>query len=637
MCGILGILPALDSRPFGRVLEILAHRGPDGQSIWQEPEGRITLGHRRLAIIDRSEAGVQPMTRGHLTITCNGEIYNYQEIRAELQKLGHEFHTQTDTEVLLAAWQEWGPACLPRLNGMWAFALWDAKKEKLFLSRDRFGKKPLFFHQRQGRFAFASEMKALVPFLKKVEVSEEFSLLKDDLFGYEPTEKTLIQGISRFPAGHWGELEGNQLKTQSFWNTLDHIHAVPKSYGDQVEEFREIFLDACRIRMRADVPLGTALSGGIDSSATMCGMAQVARSGSNPGYPNQWQHAFVASLPGTALDESREARIVTDFLKIPATFVQIDPIQGILELEDMLFQSEEIYITSPVPMMQTYRAARQAGVFVTLDGHGADELFAGYDTFLFHAFRDCGLNPFSVHNLLQAYRNLAPPDQPQFAKPAAGWKDYLRWVTDFESWAKMKGHWGIELKKAFADQRPIRPGQNKVTDPGQLGSLNQGLYQLFHTQNLPTLLRNYDRYSMGSGVEIRMPFLDHRVVNYLFSVPWSSKIRHGATKALLRDALRPYLPPPIYQRKWKMGFQTPIVEWLKGPWKEYFQDLLAEKSFMESDFIPVQTVKKEITRIIQEPGVSYREGELAYAALSPYLWEKAVLKRFEALHREMQS
>ena len=634
MCGILGTIPATPESPFKKALDLLTHRGPDGYDIWNDDDQNVTLGHRRLSILDLSDAGNEPMHYGRYVITFNGEIYNYLELKKDLENKGHQFKSSTDTEVLLAAFLEWGPDCLPKFNGMWAFAIWDKQEKKLYLARDRFGEKPLFYAFVNDKLVFASEMKAIIPFLYKVELSKDFQWMKANLFDYEPTEKCLIEGVKRFPAAHWGLYENGNLKTHRYWNTLDHIHTVPSSYRKQVEEFRELFIDACKIRMRSDVPVGTALSGGIDSTATICSMAHIIKTKPEDQTQKSWQHAFVASLPGTALDETKYAKTVTDYLGIPATFVEIDPAKAIDQFESYLYQLEELYITNPAPMIQTYEACRKEGVYVSIDGHGADELFAGYDTFLFRAFLDCGLNPFAIRNILKTYRGLAEKGEQQFQQQEVGFVNYLRWVTGYDHIGSLKPHLKKELKKTFTDQTIKKNGNVKITSTEQLGNLNKGLYELFHTNNLPTLLRNYDRFSMTSGVEIRMPFLDHRIVNYCFSVPWTSKLRNGLTKSLLRDAIAPFAPKEIVNRSTKMGFQTPIVDWLKGTWKEYFLDMVDSSSFQNSDLVDGKQLKKEMHEIIDGDKVTYRRGELAYAAMSPYLWEQNVLRKFQEINKQ---
>lgn len=623
MCGILGSLPASVGHGFfTKALDLLSHRGPDGRGVWKDDESKVILGHRRLSILDLTDAGSQPMHNERFVIIHNGEIYNFHELKRELEQHGYVFRTHTDTEVILAAYGKWGAECLQKFNGMWAFAIWDKKEKTLFLSRDRFGKKPLFYAFAGNAFVFGSEMKALIPFLPEARLSKDFQWMKENLFAYEPTEKCLIEGIQRFPAAHYGIYKNGKFAASRYWNTLDHLHSVPKKYSEQVEEFRALFIDACKIRLRSDVPVGTALSGGVDSSAIAAGIKKAAEIPSLQRMeslsPNG-QNAFIASMPGSPLDETHFAKKVAAHLEIKPHVIEIDADEGLKSLEDSLYHFEELYITSPVPMIQTYRTERKAGVYVSIDGHGADELFSGYDTFLLNAFRDCGLNPFAIHNILKTYRGIVPPF-PQFKVKNVGMKDYFQRVSGSFDFKDFIPHAGKELKKAFS----------RHSD-----EFDKALYNLFHTENLPTLLRNYDRYSMMSGVEIRMPFLDHRIVAYCFSIPWTSKIRNGYTKALLRDAAAPFLPKDVIYRKYKMGFQTPIVDWLKGPWKNYFLDLVNSQDFLKSNLVDAERARKQIENVISGEDATYREGEQAYAAIQPYLWEKFVFNRFIALHSKL--
>ena len=630
MCGISGSVPAVEDQVISQSLALIAHRGPDGEGIWNK-DNQVSLGHRRLAISDLSENGIQPMHRGPLSLVFNGEIYNYPEIKKELEKKGHTFRTTGDAEVILVAWQEWGAACLSKFNGMWAFALWDEQVNKLFLARDRFGKKPLFWTLQKNIFAFSSEMKGLFPFMNTLEVNTEFKWMKENPFAYEATDKCLINDIHRFPAASWGEWDGKDLKIHRWWNTLEHIHSVPVRYETQVEEFRELFLDSINLRMRSRVPIGTALSGGVDSSAVFCGMAEVARkSGKKNAFP-EWKNAFVASLPGTPLDETLWAKKVTDFLHLPLEIININAEKALENLQSDIFQAEEIYQTPPSVMAETYRTMRNSGVIVTLDGHGADELFSGYDTFLFNVFKDTGFNLPAIFRILDTYRNLSPVNVSQFRRDKTGLFNYFIKVSGHPEWKFFRPFLFNEIVKAVKGPKLPLKNSEKAGIPEDLGGFNADLFHLFHRDNLPTLLRNYDRYSMGSGVEIRMPFLDHRIVSYAFSIPWTSKIRGGFTKAILRDAVMAFAPHQVIQRKWKMGFQAPIVNWIQGPWKTWLMDELESKAFNESQLIDSAMVKKQLEKIIQSENPTYREGELAWNDLSPWLWEKYFLKTGQSI------
>lgn len=623
MCGIFGHVGHLPQQLAQLCTDTLAHRGPDGVGLWHTPE--VTFGHRRLSILDLSDNAKQPMSfaDGRYHITFNGEIYNFLEIRADLETMGYRFNSQSDTEVVLAAFAAWGEACLQRFNGMWAFAIWDTHEEALFLSRDRFGKKPLFYAWLpDARFVFASEMKAI--FLLLDEVRANTGLVRDTsrIFQYESTDECVIEGIKRFPAGHRGWLKNGRLEIKRWWCTLDHLPGVPEKYEDQVEQFRELFLDACRLRMRSDVPLGTALSGGLDSSATISAMAHIATHGKTLRMGESWQHAFIASFPGTPLDETRYARMVTDHIGIEPVVIEIDPLREIANLSHYFYLFEDLYITSPIPFMQTYGAVKAHNVSVTLDGHGADELFGGYPFDYLLALEDAGWNFSQAIDIVKTYYaafgesaqfNSNLPPEPMFL---------AKWYKDRGLRLGKQG-----VKKILGMQRPDKPMDGNHQRWKRLGSLNQRLYTSTHETILPTLLRNYDRYSMANGVEIRMPFMDHRIVSLAFSLPWTAKIRGGFSKAIVRDAIAPYMPREVAYRKTKIGFNSPIVDWMQGPLKGFLSDTTSSQSFKECQLIDSADVANQIQRVINNPEAKFTEGERAWTMLTPYLWERAFVKR----------
>ena len=613
MCGIFGHIGAVAEQAALACTDTLSHRGPDGRGLWTGDGA--TLGHRRLSILDLSDQGRQPMSyaAGRFHITYNGEIYNFLELRGELEKKGHRFRSDSDTEVILAAYAEWGEECLPRFNGMWAFAIWDSQERSLFLSRDRFGKKPLFYAELPSGFAFASEMKALFPLMTAVRPNVALVRDRKRIFQYESTAECLVEGIRRFPAGHCGWLKEGRLTLRRWWCTLDHLPQVPERYEEQVEQLRALFLDACRLRMRSDVPVGTALSGGLDSSSTISAMAHIARTDRGARISGDWQHAFVACFPGTPLDESRYARMVTDHLGIEATFLDIDPLKAIDHLNDYLYLFEEIYLTSPIPFMMTYGAMPCHGVKVTIDGHGADELFGGYSFDYLHALVDAGLNPEAAKAILDTYYDAYPQESSQFRLP----QKWLFWV---------KWH-GTRIAKGILRPAPVSGGDRHHPAWERLDTLNRILYASTHENVLPTLLRNYDRYSMANGVEIRMPFMDHRIVAFAFAMPWRSKLRNGYAKAIIRDAMAPYMPHEVAYRKSKIGFNSPIVDWMKGPLKTFFLDTIGSASFRECGLIDPQAVAEKVRRVIDDPQASFNMGEQAWTQLTPYLWEQAVIRR----------
>jgi len=394
MCGIAGILN-FDRQPVAedtitRFTDSVSHRGPDGRGVFAD--GVVGLGHRRLAILDLSDLGTCPMPYGNggkeprYWITFNGEIYNFLELRNELSGLGHTFRSQTDTEVVVAAFAEWGEGCLTRFNGMWAFAIWDTVDRVLFLSRDRFGVKPLYY-LRDGRFAFASEMKAFLSldgFTPKLnEAIIETALNRSQSFEGKNVE-TILSGVLKLPPGHCMTVAGNgTIHSRQWWNTAEHLEAPPRRYEDQVMQWRELFLDSVAIRMRSDVAIGTSLSGGLDSSAVACAMSWSAQEHLHEERAStDWRHAFTAAFPGTALDETAYARIAADAAGARLHVTEFSNTVAAQDLVDSVWCMEDIYPAVAVPLLKNYRAMREQGVFVSLDGHGADEMLCGYTPWL---------------------------------------------------------------------------------------------------------------------------------------------------------------------------------------------------------------------------------------------------------------
>jgi asparagine synthase (glutamine-hydrolysing) len=604
MCGIIGNIGKVNQTVFKDALHRLMHRGPDGFGIWQSEDSQVTLGHRRLAIIDTSEAGKQPMEDECQVITYNGEIYNYIELRNELIGKGHSFHSKCDTEVIVKAYLEWGADCLKRFNGMWAFAIWNKQKKELFISRDRFGVKPLFYAYSKAGFSFASEMKAIAPLLDEIQISKSFEWCKNNMYNYETTDICLIEGIQRFPAGSYAyiRLGEEPVKPVKFWNTLDNIVIENRSYADQVEHFRSLFLDSCKIRMRSDVKIGTSLSGGLDSSSVAAAMSFCAKTASQKSIlPPEWQNAFIASFPGTELDETKYAQAVVESLNLKGHFHEMNGEFGFEKLEAYMWICEELLTTSPVPMIDIYRLTKSKGVTVSLDGHGADELLSGYGAMVLDIIKDVPFDFSSIREVSQTFNDLRGTDKSSIElliDSFGGRKNLLAFYT------------GKILNKRPKDELVER-----------LGYFNATLYREFHYNILPTLLRNYDRYSMAAGVEVRMPFMDYRLVTHCFSLPWQSKLNGGYTKAILRDAIQPYLIEEVVRRKVKVGFGTPFTQWLSNSWKEYILDNINSQSFSQSMVVDSKEVKSKVMNFYSKLNPTFEDGQQVWKAIMPYLWE----------------
>ena len=621
MCGILGTVGFKNDSRFD--LSLLEHRGPDGSGIWSSPDDEfpVMLGHTRLSIIDLSEEANQPMlcVNERYTFIYNGEIYNFIELRKSLEAQGHQFFSNSDTEVFFKGLIAEGPNFQLRCNGMWAFCLWDRKLGKALFGRDRFGKKPLFYSIINSKnLVFASEMKAIQPFLQPVEFSDSIDFNLRYLFDYESSEETVLKGIKRIPPGHYAEYCDHKFKLTRWWNTLNHLEEVPDSYEDQVVRWRELFLDAVKIRMRSDVRIGTALSGGLDSSATFSSMAFLSNlAGSvNERQSSDWQHGFCAHFPKSSLDESNWAQIVTDSLDIPLQKVEIDPLESGWSIADAFKQVEDPYLTLPTPMLATYKAIANAGIKVTIDGHGADELFSGYGHLDF-AFKDCSAAELNeVVAIIKSLHSGKLDSSTDWIKSKwikhrvlAFLKKHLRQPSK-----KIKnlisGHNldFIKYRLQYDDQK--HPAFNSFD------SLTKSLYEIFHITILPTLLRNYDRYSMASGVEIRMPFMDHRLVAYTFSLPWTSKVGGGYTKRIFRDAMKGILPEEIRTRRDKIGWNAPLHEWLQGKLKKEVGN------FLKNDNLPKEVL--EAWNLFQKmPNPDFYEGQKVWNLLMPHIWKNS--------------
>jgi asparagine synthase (glutamine-hydrolysing) len=603
MCGILGYSGDFEKEQLNKGLEKIAHRGPDGQGLFFH--NNTALGHRRLSIIDLSDNAKQPFEiMNRYVVIFNGEIYNYLEIKKELANEGFVFKSNSDTEVLIYAYVKWGKDFVLKLNGMWAFAIYDKNNGSLFLSRDRLGKKPLFYSLSKKGIVFCSEMKGIYPFLENVTIN--YAVAKNALtnsFGYESTEHCLINNIIRFPAGTNATYYSNELKFEKFWDPEKIKVQVPEDYNKQKEIFRELFFDACKIRMRSDVAIGTALSGGLDSSAVICAMSYISKNNTKFSHTQKdWQHAFVASFPGTSLDETKYAKTVTDFLNINAHFLNINPLKDLDSIFYKTYLFEELFYAPVIPFVQLYENIKRHKVTVSIDGHGADELFGGYPFDMNAALVDSLPSMRNFNKTLEAINN----------------------TEGNEANANRKN----KLKFALLNKYPVLQNfskqLNRIPKKEQFDFLNSTLFQSSFKTILPTLLRNYDRYSMMNSVEIRMPFLDHRIVEFAFSIPYTSKIRNGFGKAIVRDALADIMPQSIAYRKAKIGFNAPINSWMNQELKTWIGDLIHSTDFNNSTLIDKKKTFDSLSTIISEKEIDFMQGTKLFEQLIPVIWEKSL-------------
>ncbi len=568
MCGIAGILRA-DGEPVppglvDAMVSTLRHRGPDGDGSYFAPG--IAFGHTRLAIIDLSAASDQPFCdeAAGLALIFNGEIYNYIELRDELKSLGHTFRSTGDTEVLLRACQEWGTGALSRLNGMFSFALWDSTKRTLLLARDRFGEKPLYIARSSKGVVFASEMKAILairPELREPNRRAIFRYLsRGDL---DLDQESFFQGIESVPGGHYLLLDHmGRGDVQRYW--APSACDVPASSAAAIERFRELVFDSVRLRMRSDVPVGSSLSGGLDSSTIVSTInAQKAVQ------PVQ-QRTFSARFHSAAHDEGRFIEIVTRRVDAEAHETWVEPAQFIDSFERLQYHQEEpIASASPFAQWLVMDLAARNQTTVLLDGQGADEILGGYDQahgmFLAHWLRRGRIDKLAreLTHYGRRYRGIREPAlyAAYYSLPGR-LRDGLA-----ERYYRSSAVVAPELHEEFA------PAYAEAPTP--FGDrLRNELVRWQTTTQLPEFLRYADRNSMAFSREVRLPFLDHRLVDFCFGLPPDLLLRGATTKVILRDSMRGIVPDEILDRKDKLAYAPPQHEWNHGVLREWIVTML---------------------------------------------------------------
>ena len=566
MCGIAGFLGTGDRSDIAAMTACLAHRGPDAEGFFIDPDHGLHLGHRRLSILDLGGGG-QPMSSadGRIVVAFNGEIYNHAELRALLVARGHQFQTDhSDTEVLLHGWREWGEDLVGHLNGMWAFAIWDLDRKRLFLSRDRFGKKPLYYFQRAGTFGFSSELTSLLKHPAAPRNFSEIARVKFFAHALIPAPWTAIDGIWKLPAAHNLVVEENgaACRVSRYWRYVIEPLEPSSTDGELADELREIVLRATRRRLMADVPLGIFLSGGIDSSFI------AALAAGEIGGPSL--STFTIGFTEPSFDESAPAKLMAGYLN---TFHH----EQILDLDEAVASLPEIFDLLDEPqgdgsLLPTWLLCRfaRSKVTVALGGDGGDELFAGYDPF--RALKLAGLYsrvvPKPVHEGLRMLAGMLPVSHANIS-------------MDFKIKRTLRG--------LSHDARLWNPVWLGALEPSELERLTDSRFDIediygeaihawetcgnddpvdrtlqFYTEIYlqDGILQKADRASMMNSLEVRSPFLDLEVADFARKLPHRYKLRGNTTKYLLKLAAAPLLPGTIVGRK-KKGFGSPIGKWLR--------------------------------------------------------------------------
>lgn len=607
MCGIVGFWDFRQSRRKEQYLEIVTtmtnqvlSRGPDSAGVWCDETTGLVFGHRRLAIVDLSSAGHQPMISqsGNSAIIYNGEIYNAPSIRSELEKLGVFCRSSTDTEVLLEACEHWGPeAAVKRMNGMFAFAYWDRRQQKLYLVRDRLGIKPLFWGLKNNIFYFASQLKALIVHSDWQGSIDRQALTSYFRFNYIPAPLSIYQGIYKLEPGHILIIDANQhLSEKQFWS-LEAVcqNRVLASFNEfeALEKIDYLLLDAVKCRMYADVPLGAFLSGGIDSSIVVSLMqAQSTKP----------VKTFSIGFHESAYNEATYAKAVAQHLKTEhhELYLHVD------EAAKLIPQIPEWYDEpfADSSQISTYLVSRLAREYVTvsLSGDGGDELFAGYNRYIL------------AEKLWSRLASLPSPFKKSASKlissfNPATWDKIAKIIP--RRWRPLrvgdKAHKLVGLLMQSSDdfyknlvslwERPaelVVGGSEILLWPRTINPLNfvEQMQYVDSVTYLPDdILTKVDRASMAVSLEARVPLLDYRLVEFVWTLPLKFKLRNGETKWLLRRILEKYVPAPLFERP-KMGFGVPIDYWLRGQLREWAEDLLSVSKLQEDNLLNSQLIRR---------------------------------------------
>lgn len=604
MCGIAGFVDSglsVDTRDIllESMLERMAHRGPDARGKYFD--GPVALGHNRLSIIDLSSDGNQPMQRGRNYIVYNGEIYNYKEIRSSLESSGVIFSTQSDTEVILAAYEKYGYNCVDKFLGMWSFALWDQEKQLLFCSRDRFGIKPFYYIHSGSAFYFASEYKSLKKssrFCSDLNFNQVARSLQLGWCTYK--DETYFESVRQLEAGHNLIIEKGLLNTWQYWK-IGSNRSTYKTHQEACSDFRTLLSDAVKIHLRSDVEVAICLSGGIDSSSLTSLIAEV--------YPELKFHSFSIYYDGEGeVDERSFIKAVTDkFPQVQPHYYKPDS-NIIPDFFESVVDKADVPITGSSPISHFYlvKKIHEAGIKVVLDGQGADEYLGGYTPAYYRRMADL----FSDGNIGASYTMLGDIGRSQhlngIEKLKFAGKTALSLSRDENSLYE------LEFRKyyPFLLRKELLKGKAVELEKFGDNRLDNYLFHSLTTTSLPTILHYVDRMTMSFSVESRVPFLDHRLIDFAFSLPGFEKVNGAQTKSILRESLKDILPEKIYHRKDKKGFVTPG----ENKWLRSSLGWLLELDYRLMDFLDTRKARS----VIDE----FKKGNNRHAKL---VWRLALL------------
>lgn len=607
MCGIAGIFrPAgrlSEEEPLLQVRDAMRHRGPDGEGIYLSPDRSAALLHRRLAVIDLSGTGLQPMSSpdGRFHIVYNGEVYNFRELRSELLSRGHTFRGTSDTEVILAGYREWGHDCLLRFNGMFALAVWDVLERRLFLARDRLGVKPLYYMDRAGAFAFASELHAL-KFLSSFSGRVDGTALRYFfLFGYVPGPHAVWEGIRKLCPGHRMTVDSSGVRLERYWDPLDperlRESAIPAGAGNRAEELEFLLKSAVRYRLISDVPVGAFLSGGVDSSAVVAFMQEASR---------EPVETFAVGIRESKEDEAPHAGKVAQLLGTRHHETYIEPAAAFAEGERLLSSLDEpLADASLVPTALVSRLARSR-VTVSLSGDGGDELFSGYPRYRW-AIRERTLAGVPRPARLAAARLLLGIPRERAAKAAHALR--FRGEDDFYLHAVGVGRpWHLAAMFGDCPDTASLPFGEALRRTGSLDPRIRFAAVDLATYLPDDILTKVDRASMACSLEARIPFLDYRIVEWALRLPPEERWGGGVQKRILRKVLGRRLPGALFNRP-KRGFTIPVSPWLRREGREALREAVSRPG--------IPGLAPEGRRFLERLGKEHLSGKSDH---SQFLW-----------------
>jgi len=605
MCGIFGVISdtKIDNNQLLKVSKAIKHRGPDDEgyilfnkniNVVETAGGDDTVHeiaaahikdcgnftsaflHRRLSVIDLSVTGHQPMSydNGNLWIMLNGEVYNYIELKNELVKKGYKFKSTSDTEVVLAAYKEWGEDCVLKFNGMWAFVIWDVKNNVFFFSRDRVGIKPLFYYNKDSKFVFCSEIKGIRAFLSNnltLNEKQIYEYLIKGQINVGESNETIYNEVKQLMPGTNLIIKDGEIEIKKYWDL--EIKINKSSFNENVKRFKELFRQSIKLMLRSDVEVGTCLSGGLDSSSVVSFASKEF---------NKRFSTFSAIWPGYSSDESYFVNKLNEKYACHSNAFTPD-LDNILDVFDRVIWHQEIPLSGSSILAQWFvmEKAKCKNIKVLLDGQGADEILSGYPVYLI---------PY-VNEMIFAFK----------------WRELFRHYQSLKHGKySVKRMIGIQKHKLYHIEKSVFPIKEDLKSkysfttrfprPHLSNFLPEYLKDQIEKTNLPVLLHFEDRNSMASSVESRVPYLDHNLVEFAVNIPTEQKIHGTLTKIILREAMKPYLPDEIYNRTDKIGFSTPIEEKLSKNGSKFFDfamDRILKSELNQLDLLDKNLIDKE--------------------------------------------